>query len=662
VQSVAPHAPDAKGEDDRPRGPFMSDARGEPDQLRDTPRFAPTGTASVSGVVLTSEGAGEPVRRAKVSLRGADPNLDYSALTDEQGRWHVGGLPAGRYIATASKPAYVPTTYGVQRPDQPPSAIVVRDGAAVTGLTVRLIRGAVIAGRVIDETGAAVPGVGVRVSRIDAVAGERRLVNVSTGAVLSVSTGAVLSGLLGLRTDDLGQYRAYGLPAGVYVVSMGTGVMGVGGSMLSMSDVRPLSAEDVRTIESPRGAPLTIGAGAGGAQPPFSPMGGRPVGYAPIFHPSAVMVDEAVQITVNAGEERGGIDIVARMVPMALARGRVVRLDGQPTAAARLSLITATAGGIASDGFSSSSVSIAPDGTFATRPLAPGRYTLSARAVPELPGAAGAAPAPISTTAMTLVADLEIDVRGDDLDGLVLTLQDGATLRGRVVFDGDSPPPAMTAIRLSLESPVPGQPWIRASGQVDADGTFTIGGVATGTYRPSVTILGGGGGAGAAGLWRLRSVRYEDRDVVDRPLHVQAGQTLENLVVTMADRMPELSGTLTDADGRPVPDLTMVLFSTNRADWSASPRRALAPQQPDSAGRFLFTNVPPGEYFLAAVSQATRSDLASRVSGGNRRISGQSGDWRARAEGAGPEGWEVNGTRPGSSSANVDAPLLNLER
>ena len=69
-------------------------------QSTPTPRpsvAAPAGTAVLSGTVLTDDAAPQPVRRARVVLRASGSGHGWSATTDDQGRFVVAGVPAGRH-------------------------------------------------------------------------------------------------------------------------------------------------------------------------------------------------------------------------------------------------------------------------------------------------------------------------------------------------------------------------------------------------------------------------------------------------------------------------------------------------------------------------------------------------------------------------------------
>jgi len=71
-------------------------------------------------------------------------------------------------------------------------------------------------------------------------------------------------------------------------------------------------------------------------------------------------------------------------------------------------------------------------------------------------------------------------------------------------------------------------------------------------------------------------------------------------VLTMTDSASVLEGTLTDAAGKPVRDHTMVLASTDARFWVPGTRR-IATSHPGPDGRYTFSALPPGTYFLAAV-------------------------------------------------------------
>jgi protocatechuate 3,4-dioxygenase beta subunit len=540
-----------------------------------------------------------------VTARIANANFDHSTLTDEDGRWVLGGLPEGRYTLTIAKPAHVTAYYGSLRPGRGPgSPIAVADGAQMKDIVVRMQRGAVIAGTVSDEAGQPLPNAAIRVWQLLNSGGERRIVGVQGGF------GPVNQ----LITDDLGGYRVFGLSEGTYYVSVSASGSLFATTFGANSDMRRQSAEDVRAIQDEASRPNSAQAAAGTA---FQPMAGRAVGYAPIFHPSAVAVDSAAGIVLGPAMERAGVDIVARLVPTTVIRGRVIGPDGQPPAQVRVMAASYESGGIPIGGFSQTTVGMAPDGTFATPALAPGRYTLWARGAPAgqgpeaaAPGRSGA-PASVPINSLPLFGDLNVEVTGDELPEVILTLLPGVSVRGKVVFEGDGAPPSLDSIRLGVSSVTPNR---MASGggsaSPDGEGAFTLANVPPGEYRASAFLSLGVLTSNQPSRWAVKSVTYQGRDVLDASFEVRAGTDIEGLTATFTNHMPELTGTITDAAGRPQRDLTIVLFSARPSEWRSGSRRILAPVQPDNNGRFLFASVPPGDYYLAAIGSADRNDLA----------------------------------------------------
>src|SRR5690606_34415338 len=86
------------------------------DQARDAGRTTgTTGTAQISGLMVSSDATPVPLRRVVVTLTG-DQNLRLVAVTDDTGAFGFSSLPAGRYAMSAVKGGYVPMAYGSKRP------------------------------------------------------------------------------------------------------------------------------------------------------------------------------------------------------------------------------------------------------------------------------------------------------------------------------------------------------------------------------------------------------------------------------------------------------------------------------------------------------------------------------------------------------------------
>ena len=73
---------------------------------------APTGTASLAGVITTDERPFAPIRGAIVTLTAAELPGGRSVMADPDGRFVFDNLPAGRYTISASKAPFISTSYG----------------------------------------------------------------------------------------------------------------------------------------------------------------------------------------------------------------------------------------------------------------------------------------------------------------------------------------------------------------------------------------------------------------------------------------------------------------------------------------------------------------------------------------------------------------------
>jgi 5-hydroxyisourate hydrolase-like protein (transthyretin family) len=144
-------------------------------------------SGSVSGQV-TDAATKTPVSEARVLLARTDGPLGESIATrtNEQGRFSLANVPAGTYRIFAVDPDYVRKEHA--------SSIVVTPGKPVVNIAIAMTRTAVIAGRVTNEHGDAAPNVFVRAWT-------------QTGQVAET------------KTNDLGEYRLFGLEPGTYTIS-----------------------------------------------------------------------------------------------------------------------------------------------------------------------------------------------------------------------------------------------------------------------------------------------------------------------------------------------------------------------------------------------------------------------------------------------------------
>jgi hypothetical protein len=530
---------------------------------------APAGTAqttgaTISGVVVTTEGQPQPIPRAVVTITGGNIPNNLSAITDETGRFQFANLAPGRYNASVSKPAYLPMAYGATRPGRPGTSISITGSQAVD-LRIALPRGAVITGQVRDQFGEPVQGVQINVSRADAV----RPVDPTR---LAGDT---------LTTDDRGVYRAYGLMPDEYVVSASMGLRAL--SLLG-GDMHQLTRAEIDA----RLRQLDLQAGKTAVADP-QPDTPQPLSYAATFYPGTSILANAVRIRVAAGEERSGVDIPLVPVRAARVSGTILASDVQPQFI-RPTLIPAASPQALMVNPSLSGP--AADGAFTFTNVTPGRYTLLLRTG--------------SSTVPYTYATADIVVDGADISGIVLALRPSLSISGRVVFDATTlkPPENMEILRVTLVSVTAGQPAATyvapmanasASAPVRNDGTFRLQGVIPGSYTLQQIAFSG---------WWLRSAVVNGRDILDFPLEVDGSSTdVTGAVVTMTDRRSELHGTLTSASGQPATEFAVVVFPSDRAYWRPGARRVKS-VRPGSDGAFSVPDLPAGDYLVAAVTDA----------------------------------------------------------
>jgi len=154
-------------------------------------------------------------------------------------------------------------------------------------------------------------------------------------------------------------------------------------------------------------------------------------------------------------------------------------------------------------------------------------------------------------------------------------------------------------MRLTFD-PLNGVSPIAASGTVNPDGTFDIRDLMPGLYRMSMTIAPP---RPSTSLW-LRSATLDGRELLDSPIDMESLGSVTDVVAALSDRHTELSGVLQTADGQPDRDDTVMVFPADRGLWQRWSRRIRAARTAID-GRYAFVDLPPGDYILAPVTDAT---------------------------------------------------------
>lgn len=226
--------------------------------------------AALTGVVVRA-GTDLPVARARVLIvpqqRGAEGVR--IAISDERGRFQVAMLADGVYRAWAEQEQYVRSS---------PIAVRIAAGAAAGPLTIAMVPTAVITGRVVDPNAEPVADVDVRAENDE--------------------------GVWEGRTNDLGEYRLFGLPPGTYVVSAAPYLPP---RIENAIYVRPTPPSPFSRGEGQFMIPLSRMLEAGDFVDPRALAG---AGQVRVFYPGTRDADTAVELEVRPGETTAGIDLV----------------------------------------------------------------------------------------------------------------------------------------------------------------------------------------------------------------------------------------------------------------------------------------------------------------------------------------------------------------
>ena len=507
---------------------------------RDPRAAATTGTGVIKGRVTAAD-TGAPIRRAIVQLSGSP--RPRGVYTDEEGRYVLEDVPPGSYMISANpgnhRASYRSLTLGMD-----PNAVTmgntarrleVANGQVIESVDFALPRGSAIAGRVTDPYGEPTARVQVRA------------LMVRPGSEPVQTAGGAMS-------DDLGQFRIFGLAPGDYLV---------------VAEPQP---------------------GGGPAE-----VEGPKVGLARTFAPGTHNRDEAARLRLRAGADVA-LDIRLLETPVFTIRGTVLSSSGEPVRNAGVSLMRPDSGAGAMGGGMDSS------GQFTLRNVAPGTYDLVANYTPSnvRPDANGR----MEGREMAVV---RVDVAAADIEGLVVTTSPGATFTGQIIYDEPAPDGMRAQINI-----LPGQQRMFGPiGRVEVKGdTFTVhetfgrvllrgnASSAAATVRPVPPPGGFPPGLGQPG-WAVKQVLLNGKDITDVPTEFSAAHS-GRVQVVFTSRSPMLDGTVLDESGQPV-RATVLVFSVDEEAWTANSSRVRSGPVIRDDGKFLLRGLRAGRYYVAAL-------------------------------------------------------------
>jgi protocatechuate 3,4-dioxygenase beta subunit len=480
---------------------------------------------SVSGRVTIKD---KPVPGVVIGLRltvsGVPSDKTFRGVTDQEGFYHITGVPPGTYDITPAAGAYVVDSTNTARMKN----VIVNEDEEVEDINFSLVRGGVITGKITDGDGRPLIQESVSLYRASDFQDQQPRQVYPAGNV---------------TTDDRGIYRFYALAPGRYKVGCGKGQEPVVTFSSSRIIYKQVFFPDVtdhakaKIIEVREGSEATnVDISLGAPIQTFS-VSGRVVdaeknvpmpnlrfvfqragserfemgGASAISNINGEFVAEGLMpgkyaaVLFGSGQlearvETSWFDVIdqdvtgltIRMLKGLTVSGVVALEPDDKKAFAKLTELQlrgyiTPASGSPSVG-TSTGAPIAPDGTFQLKGLSPGNVSL------WLTGPNAAAPPKGFTIVRTeqngvpLLHGIELK-EGDQITGVRIVVSYGtASVRGTVnIVNGTLPPGTRMFARLTKPTTTP--PQQIATAMVDARGQFLLEGVPAGVYEVSVSTF-----------------------------------------------------------------------------------------------------------------------------------------------------------------------------
>jgi hypothetical protein len=486
---------------------------------------SPAVTTAVVRGRITAAATGRPIRGAQVVLNSANgqpQRVNRSTISNADGQYEFSAVPAQRYNVGVSKDGFV--VIGRQGGRGP---MDLAEGEIRDKIDFAMTRGGVIAGRVTDELGEPQAGVTMQALRYQYISGGQRQLL------------ARESNYYSFVTNDLGQFRIFGLQPGAYLVS----------------------------------AKLE-------AWPPDTTVqtSGPTEGLATTYFPGTAAVAEAQRVDVRAAEETAASFALAA-VRLSRVAGVAHNSQGGALSGARIQLQSAEGGDMGSAG----ATQAAADGSFVLLNVPPGKHMLTVR--------------PMGRGAGTESAVVPITIDGADISDLVVKTSPGLAVAGHVTFVGTPPPVdggfdvAGVAIEQSNTPGINGPG--RNFGSVDrSSDRFRIPGISGRVLFRQV---------GLPAPWALKAVMLDGVDITDIPFDADTVREVTNLELIVIDHQPRLTGVARNSRGDVVNTYKVAVFPVKQKP-GAVPHRFMYTTVPDASGRFQIPRLPPGDYVGVATS------------------------------------------------------------
>jgi hypothetical protein len=364
------------------------------------PNAKPPEKCSLTGKAVNAV-TGEPLKKTHITLQGTtsdNAGTGTSAMTGPDGTFLLKDIEPGTYRLNANRTGFAPTSYGARKLASGGTDLKLTAGQVMQDIVLRLQPQAVVAGRITDTDGEPVANVSVSLVRSFYRNGQRIMSNTNSA-----------------MTNDLGEYRIFGVPAGKYKLRATLGGYTFGSS-------------------------------------------GEQEEFAPTYYPGQADAAGAAPIDLQPGQMLRGVDMVVLRTATRRVRGTVAVPAGADVIQVMASI--RDMGGYLMDRRNTIVRQGKPKFEFR---LAPGAYTLTAY---------------FNDGNQMMAGIAQVDVGSSDVDNVAIQIQPGAEVPGRLRIEGANDLSALAQsnvqVRLfpkEMTFVMMGGP---AGGRVGDDGAFTL--------------------------------------------------------------------------------------------------------------------------------------------------------------------------------------------
>jgi hypothetical protein len=328
-------------------------------------------------------------------------------------------------------------------------------------------------------------------------------------------------------------------------------------------------------------------------------------GYVTTYYPNSTDPAKGIALSIKTGDEISSTDFLLEPATVYSIRGHVNNFPARRNSATVILALEPRSTGLSWSIPTRQSLVDKPDGAFEIQSVLPGSYTLTAFWFDD---------------GRRYQARQSVDITNIDAEGIQLDLLPGMDIRGVINWD---PKPGLDKDPLTVSVRPVGTAFLYgAQARVASNGLFSLRDISEGIYRLSTS--------GQTQDCYLKSIRYAGMEVSDDEFSVIHG-TQAILEVTISSRGGHIQGTVTDADGLPAVGVWVVLVPDAA---HLSEFHLFKQQTTDQYGRFDIHGIAPGDYKLFSWEQLEPNawedpDFLKQFESKGQSISVQEGDGKS---------------------------------